>query len=180
LALTAINVAGFVFGLWFYRFQLATVPAYLWPWLLDSPMPVLAFAIICGLLFLHKRLPGWFALWTAVGLAKAGLWTALVLVLHWGHFWALSPAITTLNLPLHIGMIGEALVLAPRIRVGRLALAGVAGWYLLNDALDYWAGTLTAIPPTYVSALAIESVAATVVFTAGLWAAQKYLKGPSK
>ena len=43
--IVAINLAGTLFGFWYYRFQLAQTPIVMWPFVPDSPTATLFIAL---------------------------------------------------------------------------------------------------------------------------------------
>ena len=73
-----------------------------------------------------------------IGLIKYGLWTALVLVMFWPSFYAADPLIYSLNLPLHIGMIAEGVVLYAALKPRKIDVAAAALFFVVNDILDYF------------------------------------------
>lgn len=168
-ALLLINVAGFLFGVWYYLVQLSATNPLLWVFILDCPLYVLLFALMCGLRLWYRDIPDWFYYLTSVGIIKYGFWTGLVVFLYWGVFFSAAPLLYSILFPLHIGMILEGLILIPRFKVKLVHMLPVLGWFLLNDWLDYFMGTVTSILPTYLDLLMWESFAATLILTLGLF-----------
>ena len=60
-------------------------------------------------------------------------------------------------------MVVEGVVLAPRISVTKYNTVIVLMLALANDFFDYFLGTVTRIPETYVNFLALESFVASVL-----------------
>ncbi len=167
VSLFLINLAGFLFGIYYYSYQLSITPFWAWIFIIDCPLYVLLFSALCLMKLKSRAVPGWLLFITSVGLVKYGLWTGLVIWLYSGHFFAVSPVLYSLLFPLHIGMILEGLVLLPHLRAKAAQTVPVLFWFLLNDFLDYFAGTLPLIPETFVTSLMWESFAATFLFSLG-------------
>ncbi len=145
-ALAIINAIGFIYGIYFYYYQLVQWPPQLWVFILDSPIPVLLFGIFCATLLAKRKLPQWLLVLTAVGLIKYGLWTVIVLLAYWNAFYVASPFIYALNLPLHIGMLIEGLLLMKWIKKDAVYFIPAAVFFFFNDFLDYAAGAHTYVP----------------------------------
>ncbi|MDL0139215.1 DUF1405 domain-containing protein [Halobacterium salinarum] len=138
--IAAINVAGTVFGFWYYRIQLADTPLAAWIFVPDSPMATL---FIAASLVTYKL--DWDADWLHAlaffGCLKLGLWTPFVQLvvngqgaLWWGMYWFLVLS--------HFGMAVEAFVVH-RYATFSVPAVGVAlAWYGINDLLDYFLGVL--------------------------------------
>lgn len=133
-----INLAGTVFGFWFYRFQFTETPVWLWPLVADSPIATFVIAVAFTLWALGR--PNEYV--TAVaffGNIIFGLWTAWVLVTAW----EASVAQSGLGMHLflvgsHLAMVVQALVLH-RISAFRLRPIIVAtAVYTVNLAVDYF------------------------------------------
>ena len=160
-ALILANVVGFLWGIVFYWQQLMATPPLLWIFVLDSPLAVLFAAVVCALRVRKKRVPGTLAVLAIIGLIKYGLWTALVLVMHWSAFFGSSPLIATLNLPLHVAMIIEGIALLAAAQFRKRDIIVPLVFFVVNDGLDYFANTLTAVRPTV--PLAAEAFASTLI-----------------
>ncbi len=159
--LAAVNFTGFVYGLYFYQPQLAATSPRLWLFVIDSPLPVLAVSLLCLQKLVKNRMNKYLAAFAVFGLIKYGFWTVLVLGLYSQYFYAASPLIYSMNIPLHAAMILEGValfcVIKPRVIHALIPLA----FYLANDFLDYFAGTVTRIP--YPEQLIYEAFASTVL-----------------
>jgi len=84
--LVIINLLGFLIGaIYWYGPQLRVVPPWLWPWLVDSPLSVLGFAV--ALPWIRRRPHDWWArlvaTWSVMSNVKYGLWTVLFWFLWW-------------------------------------------------------------------------------------------------
>jgi len=80
-------------------------------------------------------------------MVKYGLWTAFVLVFHWGFYSQPAFLLTTIVfIAGHLGMAAEGLAILPKKRIGALPLLAITCWFLLNDFADYSLGTVPPIP----------------------------------
>jgi uncharacterized membrane protein YpjA len=167
--LVAVNLVGFVVGtLYWYGPQMARTAPLLWPWLVDSPLAVLGYAVALPLIR-RRRGPRreWLATWAVFANIKYGLWTVVYWLLWWTGPGFLELESVTLTFT-HAAMIaiGASLLVFYRPRAWQVLT--VAAWFALNDYLDYW-GSLTPIVPAGVSLefLKWEQVMVTVILT--LW-----------
>lgn len=164
-ALFAVNIIGFIYGIHYYSYQLSITQKYLWIFTIDSPLPVLLFSVICALLYLKKIPPQWLILFAFFGLIKYGIWTDIVIYLFRDYFFAIDALTYSLNVPLHFGMIVEGLLLSRLLKPKIRDILFVAGFYLVNDYLDYFLGNVTLIPDGYHTFLMIESFLMTAIIT---------------
>lgn len=166
LPLALINLAGAVYGFYWYRDQLLSTPPWAWPLVADSPLAVLAFGFY--LLSLHRggrRFPllEAYALLTTL---KYGLWTDLVI----GQSWLAGGQVIFEDVHLlasHFGMALEAFLFlryfAPPLPYGLL----VSAWLVLNDYVDYARGLHPNLPdPNLVGSVAV--IASFLTVTAAL------------
>ena len=176
LLLLIINIIGFFYGLYYYQVQLEETNPLLWVFTLDSPLPVLLFAFVCYFLYRKKEPPRLLIIFAIIGLIKYGFWTDLALLLEWNYFYGFSPLITSMNIPLHAGMILEGILLLPLLKKEKIIrnLSIAAAFFLINDYLDYFFGTVTSIPNTYKSVLVYEAFLSTVVMIAAMYAYKKF------
>ena len=161
-ALALINFIGFLYGVYFYQNQLAATPMHLWIFVLDSPIAVLFIALFCTLRLWKRKNNNFLAVLAVFGLIKYGLWTIIVLLMNWQYFYAASPLITSLNLPLHAAMVLEGIALLAVIKPRIVFVAAATAFFLLNDYLDYFYGTATRVP-TGIEFLVIEAFASTII-----------------
>ncbi len=180
LFLALLNIGGFLFGIWYYRFQLSETAPQFWLITIDSPLYVLLFAAACLALLKSKELPGWYGYVTAIGLIKVGLWTDLVLWLYWPQFQAIDPVVSAINFPLHAGMALEGLLLLPEFRVKAWYVLPTLVWFLGGDLFDYTVGTVTRIPPGYEWLLFPESVAASLLLIAAIFRHRRQRHGKTQ
>jgi len=168
LFLILINFLGFLFGIYYYMPQLDDIPQSMWLIVIDCPLYVLLFSIVLSLELLKKPLPGILKFITSVGLFKYGLWTVIVILLHFDFFFSINPLVYSLLLPMHVGMALESTLLFSLFRPTKTTTLFVILFFILNDISDYVFGTLPRIPETWVSLLFIESLAVSIIFPIGL------------
>ena len=168
-SLAAMNFIGFLYGFYYYTYQLSITPAYLWIFTIDSPLPVLMLSAICAILFVRKTPPQWLILFAFFGLIKYGIWTDIVLFLFRDYFFSINAVIYGLNFPLHFIMILEALLLTRLLKPKISDIVFVGGFYLVNDYLDYFLGNVTLIPAGHHTFLMIESFAMTLLLIFFSW-----------
>jgi len=166
LFLAIANIAGFFAGIYFYREQLTSSNPLLWIVIMDSPISVLLFAAVCMLLYFNKKMPEALKFFASVYVIKYGIWTMLTLWLYRSNYVIpIDQMIGIADFILHFGMVLEGVVLAPRIKPKLRDLLLVISLFLINDYCDYFLGTVTRIPLTYIDLLMLESFAATLVIT---------------
>ncbi|MFB6281617.1 MAG: DUF1405 domain-containing protein [Haloferacaceae archaeon] len=133
----ATNLAGTAFGFWYYRFQFAGEPPVAWPLVPDSPTATL-FAALAFAGWWVGRPNEYLSVLAFFGCWKLGLWTPFVLAAFAGGFLETTP------LPMyaflfgsHLAMVVEGFVIHRFARFRLRAIALAAGWYGLNDLVDY-------------------------------------------
>jgi len=145
LIIAIINIIGFLYGLHYYSDQMEEIPAFLWVFLLDSPIAVLLAAIVFILLLFNKtnRLLISFASFACI---KYGIWTMFVLLYFSDYFF--SPVHSWLYYSMfitHAAMVVEGVFLTfPKPK--KYILYPVFIFFLLNDVLDYGLGINTTLP----------------------------------
>jgi len=152
------NTIGFIFGIYYYWYQLIETPFYLWIFVIDSPLPVLLYAIVCFLICFNKNLPRVLVYLTIVGLIKYGIWTILAVILNFNYFFKINPILYSVIAITHFGMILEGLSLIPRLHIKIKDFFMILSFFILNDFFDYFFGTLPPVPFTYVMVLEFASV----------------------
>ncbi|MEE9323392.1 MAG: DUF1405 domain-containing protein [Candidatus Aenigmarchaeota archaeon] len=158
------NLAGFFVGIHYYWEQLMGSSPLLWIVILDSPISVLLFALVCVMIYLRKRVPDILKFLASVYVIKYGIWTMLAIYLYWNTYVVFEDQVVgVLNLFLHFGMILEGIVLIPKIRPNKYNTLIVFALLLANDYFDYFLKTVTRIPGTHMNFLMMESFAATIV-----------------
>ena len=137
--LFVVNLLGTVYGMYWYREQLAVTPWYYWLFTPDCPLASMYFTIVLGL-WLAGRRTRWFEAVAFVTSAYFGVWTVVVIlqyfVVHhtfdWGNFMLLASHVG-------LGLEGFLFLAVHRIRLRHLAVA--SGWLLLQWYFDYYQGT---------------------------------------
>jgi uncharacterized membrane protein YpjA len=186
LFLIASNLAGFFAGIYFYWNQLIDSNPLLWIAIIDSPLSVLLFSVVCILLYFGKKIPEALKLLASAYVIKYGIWTMLTIWLYWGNYASspnpLDPAIGIADFFLHLGMVIEGIVLIPKIAPKIRDVAFVLLLCIANDVSDYFFGTVTRIPPAHLNFLMIESFAASVliIFSIAFYHISAGSKGRSK
>ncbi|MHB9144239.1 MAG: DUF1405 domain-containing protein [Symbiobacteriia bacterium] len=137
--LFAINLAGTVYGMYWYWDQLAVTPVYLWLFTPDCPLASLYFTVTLGLWLAGLR-SRWFEAVTFVTSVYFGVWTVVVI----GQYFTVHQTFDWANFMLavsHVGLTIEGFlflwVYRPRLRFQLLA----SGWILLQWYFDYYQGT---------------------------------------
>ncbi|WP_049889364.1 DUF1405 domain-containing protein [Natronolimnohabitans innermongolicus] len=175
----AINLAGTVFGFWYYSGQFSETPAAMWPWIPDSPMATLLIALAIAAWKLGHELP-WLTALAFFGNIILGLWTPYtLLVFHETYLAQTDFLMYQFLFWSHLAMVVQAFVLH---RITDFPVWGVAValvWYTSNVIVDYFIPVLegphgvhhTSIPvsqtePMFLGADALGVVAAgEVTFT---------------
>ena len=132
----AVNLAGTVFGFWYYRFQLQNTALVMWPVVPDSPTVTL-FMVASLVSWKLGQDRNWLHALAFVGNLKYGLWVVAVQltnndVLTSGdpYYWFLLVG--------HLGMALQALVIH-RYATFTVPAVGVAAvWFGFNDIVDYF------------------------------------------
>lgn len=143
LAIDAVGVAyGFYYYARYHQFELT--PAWLWPFVPDSPLAVLWAFLALALLEVGRRSRSLEAL-AVVGNVQVGLWTCYVLAANWA---TMGSPLNVVLWVAHLGMAAHALVFLDDLRADwraarRAWLLVPAAFYLVNDALDYFLASVT-------------------------------------
>lgn len=162
--LILVNIAGTLFGFWYYRFQLPATPIYKVIFVPDCPLYALMFAILLTAYIFYEKKSGVLAVVTFVGLIKYGFWTVLVVALYREYYFASDPLLYSVLFILHVGMILEAFIIPHIFKFTKWTLFFALGWFLLNDVMDYFFGTAPYLPDvSFFGFLTVESFMATVL-----------------
>lgn len=162
-ALILINLAGAVYGFYWYKEQLSITPWYLWVFTPECPIQALLFAAVLSL-----RLRGLSSnllnTVTFLGLIKYGAWTVAILGYHQltGGFLSLLQWGLLIS---HAGMVLQGLVFLPLI-YPRAVLALVPLWFGAMDFLDYAVGIHPTLPGPGQFHVALYLALAGTLFTA--------------
>lgn len=173
--LTFVNLGGFLYGMEWYRGQLATLPAWAWPVTADCPVSALLFGSVTALLALDRHCEPLQGL-AYVAALKYGLWTVLIIAQSW-----LAGAPLDLDgfnlMWTHAGMVGESLLFG-MVRPPRLRWVGLgAVWVALNTVLDYGFGLHPTLPAQTPVSLALGASVGLGVLAVGIFSALAFRGG---
>jgi len=162
--LVLVNLAGTLFGFWYYRFQLPETPVYKMIFVPDCPLYALLFAVLVAAYVFSEKKCRMLATLTFVGLIKYGFWTVLVVTLYRDYYFTNDPLLYSVLFLLHIGMILEAFIIPQIFRFTEGTLSVALVWFLLNDMMDYFFGTAPYLPDSsFFGFLRVESFFMTVL-----------------
>ncbi|MCD1293628.1 DUF1405 domain-containing protein [Methanocella sp. CWC-04] len=138
-AIIVINIAGSLFGAYYYWEQLMMTPVYLWIFVPDCPLYTL-FMIFALLLIIMGKPSDTFNAITSVGLSMYGTWTVLVLLYFSEiYFRPANSLLSSAMLISHIGMALECVLLLPYLKNVKTVSWVVAGaWFLVQTIVDYF------------------------------------------
>lgn len=148
--LLLINIAGSIYGFYWYKNQLAETPIQ---WLIftpDSPLASTYFSIFL-ILYLFKKKSRFIEALASVTLFKYGLWATIIII--WGS-WLSEPSFSTLSwidimlMTSHLGMAFQALLFNKKYNYGFISLLIAGIWILTNDFLDYTQNIYPWLPST--------------------------------
>ena len=176
LLLVIVNLLGFLAGMSVYYPQMTETSPYLWIIVVDCPLAVLLFAIVCSLICLKVKIPNILEFLTSVYLIKFGIWTMLTIALYWNYYSAYE-FLGILTFILHAGMVLEGIILIPRISPNKYNTVILLALLLLNDYFDYFLGTYPVVPPEYLGFLMTESFISTVLIIPSIFLYKKILTG---
>ncbi|CRK83911.1 DUF1405 domain-containing protein [Neobacillus massiliamazoniensis] len=132
--LLIVNIAGTIYGFYWYGDQLKETPAIFIPFVPDSPTASLFFVFVLLAFLLKKNWPLLEAL-AIVTLFKYGIWAVVMNILVYfvqGLDWQGYMLIFS-----HFAMAVEGLLYAPFYRIKWSHLIVAAIWTLHNDIIDY-------------------------------------------
>lgn len=134
--LAIINLAGSIFGFYYYIPQLMETEPSLWIWVVDSPLATLSLAVAL-IMRLKNRSSTLVEGFAFISNLKYGLWTCLVLLFYSEGFLLNEGLYMYLFLFFsHLGMALQSFILLEDLEFGWVV--PLAGWFLLNDTLDYF------------------------------------------
>ncbi len=165
--LLILTIAAVFIGTYYYLSQLFSTSPNLLIFVPDCPLYVLlAIPILLKLI----NSPS-YSFFTAIGMAKYGLWTVFILLFHWDYY--SLPDMLPVTVIFIIGHIGMALLGAALLPKKKIALPIVLlalAWFLLNDISDYFWGTVPQIPKAGLELVAFLTFLASIVITLGFFA----------
>ncbi|MCK4531744.1 MAG: DUF1405 domain-containing protein [Candidatus Aenigmarchaeota archaeon] len=158
------NLAGFFVGIHYYWEQLMDSSPLLWIVILDSPISVLLFAVVCVMIYFRKKIPDLLKFLASAYAIKYGVWTMLAIWLYWGNYLVFEDQVVgVINFFLHFGMVVEGIILIPKIKPNKYNTVILFLVLLANDYFDYFLGTVTRIPETHMNFLMIDSFLASIL-----------------
>jgi uncharacterized membrane protein YpjA len=132
-----VNLAGTAFGFYYYLDQFAYEPAVMWPLVPDSPVATLFIALALAAWKLGRP-QEWLNALAFFGCIKLGAWTPFVLLAFMGDFSYVNVLMYNFLFWSHLAMVLEAFLLHRFAGFPVWAVAVAAGWYALNDLVDYF------------------------------------------
>ncbi|MDA8236060.1 MAG: DUF1405 domain-containing protein [Clostridia bacterium] len=136
--LILVNFIGSIYGYYWYRYQLAENPWYLWPLIPDSPLSSTLF-MLAMYFWLKGRLNPAFGLLAFLMVIKYGIWAVVINL----QYWYLTGIFTIENWMLtlsHGGMALEGYLFLRNYPFTRWALYLAGGWLVIEDIADYLFG----------------------------------------
>jgi uncharacterized membrane protein YpjA len=141
------NLAGTLYGFYYYKYQLMNSSIIFWPLITDCPNASLFFSVSAILIVLGKKKDG-FSYFAASNMFKYGVWTMVTLLYHSDYFfsperWLLYSGIFVT----HFILLMESIPVAATIE--KISLKGsffTLSWLLFNDFSDYILDTPPYIP----------------------------------
>ncbi|MHB8171063.1 MAG: DUF1405 domain-containing protein [Thermincolia bacterium] len=129
---------GSIYGYYWYRYQLAETPWYLWPLIPDSPLSSTLF-MVAMYFWLKGKLNPVFGLLAFLMVIKYGIWAVVINL----HYWYITGVFTFENWMLtlsHAGMALEGYLFLRDYSFGRWALYIAGLWLVIQDFADYLFG----------------------------------------
>jgi len=165
----AVNVAGGIYGVFWYWDQLVATPALFWLVVPDCPLAALFVAAALTGVLLGWRSDVMCALAFACAV-KYGIWTVAIIGHHWLVLGAPLGLENAVLLASHCGMMIEGFVYGLWVfRPRRTALLAPTIWFILNDSVDYIGGVFPTLPSPGQLPLAMGAAAATTFFALALF-----------
>ncbi|WP_336025171.1 DUF1405 domain-containing protein [Halobellus sp. LT62] len=132
----AVNLAGTVFGFWYYRFQLLNSQLIIWPAVPDSPLATL-FMVASIVSWKVGKNRNWIHALAFVGNLKYGFWVVVVQIAI-NDVFATGDPYHWFLLVSHLGMGLQAFIIY-RYAEFTVPAVGVATlWFSFNDVVDYF------------------------------------------
>jgi uncharacterized membrane protein YpjA len=135
ISLLLVNIAGTIYGYYWYGWQLADTPKIFLPFVPDSPTASLFFVFVLIAFLLKKNWPFVEAL-AIVTLFKYGIWAVVMNILVYIVQGELDPAGYML-MASHFAMAVQGLLYAPFYRIKLRHLLVAAIWVLHDVVVDY-------------------------------------------
>lgn len=158
--LLVINIAGSLYGFYWYHQQLAATPPVFWPVVPDSPLATtfLSLLLLAGLL---GSRPAILRALAGVACIKYGLWAVYIISQYWYIGGSVEPEQIMLWIS-HLGMVLQGWTYLRGWSAPRAAMLLTVGWLVLNDLMDY---TLNLHPYLFAESQLVVAETAAVVLT---------------
>ena len=176
IAIIIINIAGSLVGLFYYWDQLTSASPFAWIFIPDCPLYTMLAAVVLAVYASTKRSSDLINFITAVGLAKYGTWTVVVVLWFSAFYFSVDSGLYTVLTLLHVAMAAEFVLPLLLIRRLKPHLAGIAlVWFLANDFADYFLGTHPPVPTSEISQIAAFTFLLTPLFIVIAYIAARFL-----
>jgi len=176
IAIIIINVAGSLVGLFYYWDQLVSASPFAWIFIPDCPLYTMLAAVVLAVYASTKRGSDLINFITAVGLAKYGTWTVVVVLWFSAFYFSVDSSLYTVLVLLHVAMAAQFVLPLLLIRQLKPHLAAVAlVWFLANDFADYFLGTHPPVPTSEISLIAAFTFLLTPLFIVIAYIAARFL-----
>lgn len=154
IPIALVNLAGTAFGFWYYRFQFASTDPIAWLFVPDSPVATL---LIAGSLLAWRFDfdAEWLHSLAFFGCLKLGFWTPFVQLVVNGGPGSLPLWLYWFLVLSHLAMTLEAFLIHRYAAFPSGAVAIAAGWYWLNDLVDYFIPLAGDVHHTFLRAEAV-------------------------
>jgi len=176
IAVIIINIAGSLVGLFYYWDQLVSASPFVWIFIPDCPLYTMLVAVILAVYVSTKRSSDLINFITAVGLAKYGTWTVVIVLGLSTFYFSVDSGLYTVLVLLHVAMAAEfilPLLLIRQLKYRWTAIALV--WFLANDVADYFLGTHPLVPTSEISLIAAFTFLLTPLFVAIAYFTARFL-----
>jgi uncharacterized membrane protein YpjA len=176
IAVIIINIAGSLVGLFYYWDQLVSASPFVWIFIPDCPLYTMLVAVILAVYVSTKRSSDLINFITAVGLAKYGTWTVVIVLGLSTFYFSVDSGLYTVLVLMHVAMAAEfilPLLLIRQLKYRWTAIALV--WFLANDVADYFLGTHPLVPTSEISLIAAFTFMLTPLFVAIAYFTARFL-----
>lgn len=146
ISIIVTNLAGTVFGFYYYAELLLDSPVKLWIFIPDSPLATLAIALSLAL-YMKGRQNSFLDMLAFIGNLKYGLWTPFILLyMREGFLYGISTPMYLFLLISHFLMAVQALMVLEYSNFSSEHVLSSGLWFLLNDLVDYSYGVHAELP----------------------------------
>jgi len=146
------SLAGVAFGFYYYYDQLVASPLWMWPFIPDSPIAVLMYALA---LISIKRRSNKLDSVAFVLMVKIGIWTTVVLLLNFDHYFTPDALVLrSFILVTHLAMVPMAILLLPGMkREGVWFYLSLLTVLFILDWIDYGLNARPWMPDNYMAGI---------------------------